>query len=75
MHAPSLVLELPDHWTGAFEPTMNADGSCAGVAEIFLDGVPRCALVIADQPTWDIAFQRAQSKAVQFVRAWTCSAD
>jgi len=39
-------------------------------AELSQSGIPRCALVITQQLTWDAAVERATLRADHFVKQW-----
>lgn len=45
-------------------------GTYAGICELSLHGIPRCALVITQQLSWDAAIERATVRADHFVRQW-----
>lgn len=45
-------------------------GTYAGICELSLRGIPRCALVITQQLSWDSAVERATIRAGHFVRQW-----
>ncbi|EJL75608.1 hypothetical protein [Variovorax sp. Root411] len=45
-------------------------GTYAGICELSLGGIPRCALVITQQLSWDAAVERATLRADHFVRQW-----
>jgi len=48
-------------------------GTYAGIAELSFSGIPRCALVITQQLSWDAAVERATLRADHFVRQWAPS--
>lgn len=71
MDSVRLDLHVPDGWTGWFELTRTPKGTYAGIAALSLDGIPRCALVITQQLSWDSAVARANVRAAHFVRQWS----
>ena len=70
MDSARLVLNVPEGWTGWIELMRTPSGTYAGIAELSLRGIPRCALVITQQLSWDSAVERANVRADHFVRQW-----
>ncbi|RUR65647.1 hypothetical protein EJP67_01095 [Variovorax guangxiensis] len=70
MDGARLALSVPDGWTGWLELMRTPSGTYAGIAELSFSGVPRCALVITQQLSWDAAVERATLRAEHFVRQW-----
>jgi hypothetical protein len=70
MDGARLALSVPDGWTGWLELMRTPSGTYAGIAELSFSGIPRCALVITQQLSWDAAVERATLRADHFVRQW-----
>lgn len=70
MDSARLVLNVPEGWTGWIELMRTPSGTYAGICELSLRGIPRCALVITQQLSWDSAVERATVRAGHFVRQW-----
>lgn len=71
MDTARLDIEVPEGWTCWIELTRTPSGTYAGIAELNLRGVHRCALVITQQLSWDAARDRATLRAGHFVKQWT----
>jgi hypothetical protein len=71
MDTTRLDIHVPEGWTCWIELTRTPKGTYAGIAELSLFGIPRCALVITQQLTWDAVVERATARADHFVRQWT----
>lgn len=70
MDSSRLDLRVPEGWTCWVELMRTPSGTYAGIAELSLSGIPRCALVITQQLSWDAAVARATLRASHFVRQW-----
>jgi hypothetical protein len=73
MDGTRLALSVPEGWTGWIELMRTPSGTYAGIAELSFSGIPRCALVITQQLSWDAAVERATLRADHFVRQWAPS--
>lgn len=65
-----LDIDVPEGWACWIDLVCTPRGTFAGIAELSLDGFPRCALVITQQLTLEAAVQRATVRADHFVRQW-----
>ena len=70
MDTARLDIDVPEGWTCWVELTRTPKGTYAGFAQLSLCGIPRCALVITQQLSWDSAVERATTRADHFVRQW-----
>lgn len=70
MDTVRLDIEVPEGWACWIELARTPKGTYAGLVELSLAGIPRCALVITQQLSWDAAIQRATLRADHFVRQW-----
>jgi hypothetical protein len=71
MDTARLDIAVPAGWRCWIALTRTPNGTYAGIAELSLSGIPRCALVITQQLSWDAAVERATLRADHFVRQWT----
>lgn len=70
MDTARLDIAVPAGWKCWIELKRTPSGTYAGIAELSLSGIPRCALVITQQLSWDAALERATLRADHFVRQW-----
>ncbi|MET3494683.1 hypothetical protein [Variovorax boronicumulans] len=70
-----LVIEVPAGWACWVELVRTHHGSYAGFAQLSHAGVPRCALVITQQLSWEAALERTKVRADHFVRQWVPQVD
>jgi len=70
MDTARLDLRVPAGWSCWVEFMRTPRGTYVGFAELSQSGIPRCALVITQQLSWDAAVERATLRADHFVRQW-----
>lgn len=66
-----IAVDLHNGWSCSFHFKETLSGRYAGVAAIFLRGLPSGSLVIMPQPSMDAAIARAKLCASQFARERT----
>lgn len=65
-----LAIQVPAGWACWVELVRTQHGTYAGLAELSHAGIPRCALVITQQLSWEAALERTKVRADHFVRQW-----
>ena len=70
-----LAIEVPAGWTCWVDLVRTQHGTYAGLAELSFGNVPRCALVITQQASWEAALERTKVRADHFVRQWVPQLD